>query len=104
MFWGLFIGLTAACKNFAGLAVVRILLGCAEATLLPGSSLITSMWYKREEHPLRIGAWFLGTSIGVMCSGVLTYGIAHIKGGIGPWRVSTPFLSLSNPSGLTYHL
>ncbi|KEF57994.1 uncharacterized protein A1O9_05917 [Exophiala aquamarina CBS 119918] len=84
--WALFIGLTAACKNFGGLMSVRFLLGAAEAAILPGSSLLTGMWYKREEHPLRHGAWFLGTSLGVMCGGLLAYAIAHIQGGIGPWR------------------
>lgn len=87
--WALLIGLTAACKNFGGLMTVRFLLGAAEAAILPGSSLITGMWYKREEHPLRHGAWFLGTSCGVMCGGLLAYAIAHIQGGIGPWRVSS---------------
>lgn len=67
--------------------VVRFILGAAEASMLPGCSLVTGMWYKREEHPLRHGAWFFGTSIGVMCGGLLAYGIAHIHGGIGPWRV-----------------
>lgn len=67
---------------------VRFLLGAAESCILPGSSLITGIWYKREEHPLRHGAWFMGTSFGVMCGGLLAYAIAHIEGGIGPWKVS----------------
>ncbi|KAK5062819.1 hypothetical protein LTR84_004894 [Exophiala bonariae] len=84
--WALLIGLTAACKNFEGLMAVRFLLGAAESAIIPGSSLITGMWYKRAEHPLRHGAWFVGTSVGVMCGGLLAYAIAHIEGGIGPWK------------------
>ena len=66
--------------------VLRFLLGAAEASMMPGFSLVTGMWYKREEHPLRHGAWFIGTSLGIMCGGLLAYAIAHIQGRLAPWR------------------
>lgn len=60
--------------------------------MAPGFSLITGMWYTREEQPLRHGVWFLGNSIGLMFGGLIAYGIAHISGGIGSWRVSSTCL------------
>ncbi|KIW11195.1 hypothetical protein PV08_10495 [Exophiala spinifera] len=84
--WAVLLSLIAACSNFTGLMIVRFFLGAAEASIIPGCSLLTGMWYKREEHPLRHGAWFFGTSLGVMCGGLLAYAIAHISGGIGPWK------------------
>lgn len=88
--WAIAIGCHAACKNFGGLMAVRYLLGVAEAAAIPSFSLMTGMWYKREEHPLRHGFWFLGTSIGIMLAGLVSFSIAHIKTKPGPWRVRLP--------------
>lgn len=47
----------AAPTNFAGFAAVRCLLGFAEGAVTPAFITITSIWYKKEEHPLRVGMW-----------------------------------------------
>lgn len=43
----------AACTSFAGLMVARFFLGVGEAAIAPGFTLITGMFYKREEQPVR---------------------------------------------------
>lgn len=43
----------AAAKNFGGLMAARFFLGVGEAAIAPGFSLITGMFYKREEQPAR---------------------------------------------------
>lgn len=43
----------AACSSFAGLMVARFFLGVGEAAIAPGFTLITGMFYKREEQPVR---------------------------------------------------
>jgi MFS family permease len=53
----------AAPNNFAGFAAVRCLLGFAEGAVSPAFITITSIWYKKEEHPLRVGMW-------VTCNGL----------------------------------
>ena len=53
--WGGVLACTAACKNWAGLMLVRTFLGIFESTVTPGFVLITSQWYTRAEQPLRIG-------------------------------------------------
>lgn len=65
----------------------RLCLGLAEAAVAPGCSLILGMWYKREEHALRHGYWYLGTSTGIVLSGLLSFGVAHVKEGLGAWKV-----------------
>ena len=67
---------------------VRFFLGAAEAAVIPGFSLMTGMWYKRQEHALRHGFWFLGTSFGIMVAGLISFGVAHVKVRPGPWKVS----------------
>lgn len=43
----------AACSNWNGLMTVRFFLGVGEAAIAPGFTLLTGMFYKREEQPLR---------------------------------------------------
>ena len=62
--WAVIIGCHAAVRNFAGLMTVRFMLGAVEAAAIPCFSMMTGMWFRKEEHPLRHGFWFLGTSTG----------------------------------------
>jgi MFS family permease len=43
----------AGCRSFGGLAVARFFLGMGEAAIAPGFTLLTGMFYKREEQPFR---------------------------------------------------
>jgi MFS family permease len=45
----------AAPKTFAGFAAVRFLLGFAEGAVSPAFVTITSIWYRKKDHPLRVG-------------------------------------------------
>jgi sugar phosphate permease len=53
--WGLVTALTCVCKNYGALVATRVLLGCFESAVAPSLMLITSMWYKKKEQPLRTG-------------------------------------------------
>ncbi|KAH7129205.1 major facilitator superfamily domain-containing protein [Dactylonectria macrodidyma] len=84
--WAIILVCHAAVQDFKGLLIVRFFLGAAEASISPGFSLITGMWYKREEQPLRHGIWFLGNAIATMFGGLLAFGISHIGGTFDTWR------------------
>lgn len=84
--WGTALCLMGACHNFAGLAAIRFLLGIFEAALLPCMLVINSMWYHREEQPLRTAFWY-DTFAGVF-GGILSYAIANINGSLPTWKVS----------------
>ncbi|KAL4967001.1 allantoate permease [Aspergillus stella-maris] len=45
----------AACHNWAGLMVLRFLMGVFEAVITPGSILLISVFWKRSEQPIRNG-------------------------------------------------
>jgi MFS family permease len=68
--WGLVTALTCVCKNYGALVATRILLGCFESAVAPSLMLITGMWYKKQEQPLRVGT---GTIIGSLIS----FGFQH---------------------------
>jgi MFS family permease len=84
--WGVFLALQAVSKNFATLAVLRGLSGAAEACADPSFMIITSMWYKRSEQPIRIGIWYSSLGLGIAGGGVLGYGIGKIKGSLPSWK------------------
>lgn len=45
----------AAPNTFVGFAAVRFLLGFFEGAVSPAFVTITSIWYQKKDHPLRIG-------------------------------------------------
>lgn len=53
LIWGGILMCHAAATNFGGLMAARFFLGVGEAAIAPGFSLITGMFYKREEQPAR---------------------------------------------------
>ena len=55
--WGVTLCCHAACKNFAGLFVVRFILGMCEGSITAGFLIVTSMFYTRAEQTKRVGYW-----------------------------------------------
>ncbi|KAJ5101272.1 hypothetical protein NUU61_003494, partial [Penicillium alfredii] len=76
--WGGILMCHAACKSFGGIVTVRFFLGVGEAAIAPGFTLITGMFYKREEQPLRQSAWFFGNCLAVLFGGLIAFAIGHI--------------------------
>ncbi|OTA62026.1 MFS general substrate transporter [Hypoxylon sp. EC38] len=77
--WGMLTIVTPACKNFAGLAVNRFLLGCSEAVVNPGFVLVLSMWWRQDEQPMRLTTYYSMNGIAGICGGLLGYA------GLAPW-------------------
>lgn len=84
--WSIVLICTAAAKNFAGLAVIRIFLGVCEATVSPAWLLLTGMWYKKTEVSLVNCGFYEGNALGVIFGGLIAYGLGHIKSAIAPWK------------------
>lgn len=78
--WGGILACTAACKDWAGLMLVRTFLGVFESTVTPGFVLITAQWYKRSEQPLRIGIWYCFNGVALIFGGLFAYGVAEHVG------------------------
>ncbi|KAK7055772.1 MFS general substrate transporter [Favolaschia claudopus] len=72
--WAVAVCSHAACKNFAGLMAVRIILGISEGFLL-----ITSMFYTRKEQTVRVGYWYLMNGFAQIVAGFISFGALHIK-------------------------
>ncbi|KAM0748114.1 MFS general substrate transporter [Meredithblackwellia eburnea MCA 4105] len=88
MVWAMFLMLHAACKNFAGLFIVRFGLGVCEGSITAGFLIVTSMFYTRVEQGQRVGMWFLMNGTAQCVSGLLSYGIHHIHSKhIQDWQI-----------------
>ncbi|OGE58608.1 hypothetical protein PENARI_c001G11152 [Penicillium arizonense] len=86
--WGLMTTLNCTAKNFPGLMVLRVLLGCFESAIAPALILITSMWYKRDEQPRRMGIWYLGTGTASIMGALVAYGLLfYTSNAFKPWQI-----------------
>ncbi|KAJ5746194.1 Major facilitator superfamily domain general substrate transporter [Penicillium odoratum] len=83
--WAVLMMCTAATQNFAGLATVRFLMGMLEASSFPISSILTVMWWKTSEQPLRVAFWF--NQLSSVFSGLVSYGIGQTDTSLSPWRL-----------------
>ncbi|KAF8841634.1 MFS general substrate transporter [Paxillus ammoniavirescens] len=76
--WSIALACQAACKNFAGLFVARLVLGMCEGSITAGFMIVSSMFYTRNEQTLRVGYWFLMNGTAQIISGFISFGTLHI--------------------------
>ncbi|KAI1175756.1 putative allantoate permease [Nemania sp. FL0916] len=96
--WGILVASTAACHNFAGVLIVRILQGAVEAVITPSLILITCQWYKRRESTPRYGIWFCGVGAGQIIGGLISYAAQHGSRTVpfSGWRIMFVAVGLFN--------
>ncbi|KAI9320453.1 major facilitator superfamily domain-containing protein [Dichotomocladium elegans] len=94
--WGITVGCTALCRNFAQLAALRVLLGLWEGTCYPSLFLLVSTHYRRSEQVIWFGAMFITNAISICIGSVIGYGIGTIDGklGIRAWKWSYIILGI----------
>jgi MFS family permease len=75
------------CTSFTSMAIVRVLLGLAEACIVPSFLLIMSMFFTYNEQAVLMPCmWAIGNASPVT-SGLLSYGVLWIKtGSFAPWK------------------
>ncbi|KAI0857280.1 allantoate permease [Xylaria cubensis] len=84
--WGVIVLTTPACKSFGGIATNRFFLGFVEATVNPAFVLIMSIWYKNDEQPLRLEAYYCTNGLATMFGGLIGYAVGHITTGLPRWQ------------------
>ncbi|EYE99040.1 putative MFS allantoate transporter [Aspergillus ruber CBS 135680] len=77
LIWAVILIAHVGAKNYAGILVLRFLLGMAEAGVSPCMMTITSMYYKRSEQPLRLATWLSGNGVATMLGALLGFGLGH---------------------------
>ncbi|EPQ31658.1 uncharacterized protein PFL1_00991 [Pseudozyma flocculosa PF-1] len=86
--WGIVTIGSSFVKNFAELAVIRVLLGVCEGGLLPGIPLYLATMYPRYMVQVRIAYFYAGASLAGAFGGLLASGLLQMDGlgGLAGWR------------------
>ncbi|CAJ0539165.1 Ff.00g069160.m01.CDS01 [Fusarium sp. VM40] len=101
--WGFMEMCIGASNNFVGLAVTRFFLGFAEAAVSPAFIIITSNWYRRDEHPIRVATWVSMNGISQIVGGLLMYALGRTDMAIPSWRaIFLVFGGLTVASGIAF--
>ena len=87
--WGAISAATAGTHSFAGLVVVRLFLGFAEAPFFAGALFLMSSWYTRAELAHRFAWFYSGAQLSNAFGGLIAAGVlGNLNGahGIAGWR------------------
>ncbi|KAM0254257.1 hypothetical protein ACHAP5_000244 [Fusarium lateritium] len=101
--WGLMEMCIGASNNPWGLAVARFFLGIAEGAVSPAFIIITSHWYRRDEHPIRVATWVSMNGISQIVGSLLMYALGGTDLAIPSWRaIFLVFGGLTTASGIAF--
>ncbi|KZL70815.1 alternative sulfate transporter [Colletotrichum incanum] len=86
--WGLVATFQAFQRGLGSFLATRFLLGACEAGFLPASLYILSRWYRTSEIGIRFALLFVSNYVSVATSGIIAYGILHMRGvaGLAGWQ------------------
>jgi MFS family permease len=84
--WGVVLLCMTAANDFTGLLTARLFLGILEAGVSPCFVLLTTMFYKRSEQPLRTCIWFSMNGVANIFGGLIGYAIGYIDAAIPAWK------------------
>jgi MFS family permease len=76
----------AAAQNFAGLLVLRLLLGIFESAYAPGLAYFFSLWYERKEMARRLGYYVSIAPLAASFAGAFAYFVTLHPHSIAGWR------------------
>ncbi|RMY87050.1 hypothetical protein D0862_10776 [Hortaea werneckii] len=86
--WGTVVACTSAANSYASLAALRFLLGMFESAISPSLIVVTSMWYKRDEQPRRVGTWYIGVGCASIIGSLMSFGFQHYDGDdFSSWQI-----------------
>ncbi|QKX58986.1 uncharacterized protein TRUGW13939_06114 [Talaromyces rugulosus] len=91
--WGILVACHAACRSYASLMVVRVLLGMFEASVAPALILITGMWWTKPEQSRRMGLWYMQIGVAQIAGAGLSYGFQHVDSEkLANWQILFLFM------------
>lgn len=85
--WGSMSMMQAATSNFAGIMVLRFLVGAFEAGFVPAVALYLSFFYHRAEMGLRYGLFISFSPLASCFASALAYGLVNAKASIPNWKL-----------------
>src|ERR1700676_2675807 len=78
--WGILAGLTAVVTNSTSFAIVRFLLGVAEAGVFPGIILYFTYWFPSHHHARIVSGFMIGLPIAVAAGAPISTALLDLDG------------------------
>jgi ACS family tartrate transporter-like MFS transporter len=87
--WGILAGLTAMVPGSTSFAIVRFLLGVAEAGFFPGIILYFTYWFPSRHHARIVSGFLVGLPVAVALGAPISTGLLGLDGlfGLRGWQV-----------------
>src|ERR1019366_6824898 len=87
--WGILAGLTAMVTGSTSFAIVRFLLGLAEAGFFPGIILYFTYWFPSHHHARIVSSFLVGLPVAVAVGAPISTGLLGLDGlfGLRGWQV-----------------
>jgi ACS family tartrate transporter-like MFS transporter len=87
--WGILAGLTAVVTGSTSFAIVRFLLGVAEAGFFPGIILYFTYWFPSRHHARIVSGFLVGLPVAVAIGAPISTGLLGLEGlfGLKGWQV-----------------
>jgi MFS transporter, ACS family, tartrate transporter len=87
--WGILAGLTAVVTGPTSFAIVRFLLGVAEAGFFPGIILYFTYWFPSHHHARIVSGFLVGLPVAVAIGAPISTGLMGLDGlfGLRGWQV-----------------
>lgn len=88
--WSLLLILHGAVKSYAGLMVLRVLLGMLESSINPALVMITGQYYRAGEQFMRTTLWFCANGLATIIMNCIGYAMVEYEDSysIEPWRLN----------------
>lgn len=75
--WAIILIAHIGTKNYAGMLVVRFVLGMFEAGISPSCMMICGMFYSRQDQPFRMCTFLSFNGVATIVGGLLGFGLGH---------------------------
>src|SRR6202046_552941 len=87
--WGILAGLTAMVTGPTSFAIVRLLLGVAEAGFFPGLILYFAFWFPRHHHARIVSGFLVGLPVAVALGAPISTALLGLDGwfGLRGWQI-----------------
>ncbi|EXA35175.1 hypothetical protein FOVG_13936 [Fusarium oxysporum f. sp. pisi HDV247] len=102
--WGVACVCVGLPHKFGGMMAARFFLGLTEGAVSPAFVMLTSVWYKRREHPVRVATWVSMNGFAQITNALIMFGLGRAKFAIESWRVLFYLIGgLTVTSGLLFY-
>jgi MFS family permease len=97
LLWSIILICHICAKNYAGILVLRFILGMFKAGISPAIMSIVSIFYKRSEQPVQMCVFLAFNGMATMVGALLGYGLGHANGtSLKSWQLIFLVIGLIN--------